>query len=183
MRNIDSNLAAALGSGTIRPFFMATLQFKTSIQRVWTGTGELTIDSQTFVGVGSLASVGAVTEGTDVAAYGTSVTLSGIDPVLLGESMNDIQPGLQALMWLGLMDGNGIVIGTPYQVFRGIIDEPNIHVGEDTMTITLNLESRMVDFQRASNRRYTSADQRARFPHDSGFDFVEKLNDFVGKWQ
>lgn len=183
MRNIDSNLAAAMASGTIRPFFMATLQFRTSIQKLWTGTGNLTVDGQVFNGVGSIASVGTISEGTDVTAQGTTVTLSGIDPVLLGESMTDIQPGLQALLWLGLMTDAGVLIGTPYQVFSGIIDKPSIAVGADTMSITLNLESRMIDFQRASNRRYTSADQRSHYAHDSGFDFVERLNDYVGKWQ
>jgi hypothetical protein len=172
-----------MASGTIRPFFMATLQFRTSIQKLWTGTGNLTVDGQVFNGVGSFASVGTISEGTDVTAQGTTVTLSGIDPILLGESMTDIQPGLQALLWLGLMTDTGVLIGTPYQVFSGIIDKPSISVGADTMSITLNLESRMIDFQRASNRRYTSADQRSHYAHDSGFDFVERLNDYVGKWQ
>lgn len=183
MRNLDTNLAAALQAGVIRPFFMGTFQFKTSVQRVWSGTGNLTVDGQTFVGVGSFVSIGTITEGSDASAYNTTVTLSGIDPVLLGESMSDIQPGLQALMWLGLMTDTGAVIGTPYQLFSGIIDAPSVHVGDDTISITLNLESKMVDFQRASNRKYTSADQRTRYPHDSGFDFVPRLNDYVGKWQ
>jgi hypothetical protein len=183
MRNLDPNIALALKEGIIRPFFMAALQFKTSVQRVWSGVGNLTIDEQTFVGVGSFASVGAIKEGSDAAAYNTTVTLSGIDPVLLGESMSDVQPGLQALLWLGLMLETGVVVGTPYQVFSGIIDAPSVHVGPDTVSITLNLESRMVDFQRASNRKYTSADQRLRYPKDSGFDFVPRLNDYVGKWQ
>lgn len=162
---------------------MGTFQFKTSVQRVWSGTGNLTVDDQTFVGVGSFVRVGTITEGSDASAYNTTVTLSGIDPVLLGESMNDVQPGLQALMWLGLMTDTGAVIGTPYQVFSGIIDVPSVHVGDDQVSITLNLESKMVDFQRASNRKYTSADQRLRYSKDSGFNFLARLNDFVGAWQ
>lgn len=183
MRNIDSSLAAALAGGTVRPFFMATLQFKESIQKVWSGVGNLVVDGQTFSGVGSFASVGTISEGTDTQAYGTTVKLSGIDPVLLGESMNDIQPGLQALLWLGLMTEAGAVIGTPYQIFSGVVDKPSIHIAQDTVEITLNLESKMIDFARPSSRRYTSSDQRARYPHDSGFDWVEKLNDVALRWQ
>lgn len=181
MRSIDTNLAAALSSGTCRPFFMATLQFKTSIQKVWTGVGNLVVSGQTFVGVGSFAEVGAITEGTDVEAKGTYLKLSGIDPVLLGESLNDIQTGLQALVWLGALDANGVVIGTPYQVFSGIIDRPTVEMGVDTVAITLNLEGKVIDFSRASNRKYTSADQRAVYPHDSGFDWVEQLNNIALK--
>jgi len=181
MRNIDTNLAAGLAAPSIAPFFAAELQFKSSIQRVWTGTGTITFNGHDFAGIGSLAGVGTISEGSDVSAMGTSVVLSGIDPALLGESLNDIQPGLQAIVWLGLLQ-NGIVLSV-YSCFSGIIDAPSIHVGTDTISITLNLESRMIDFQRASGRRLTSADQRSRFPHDSGFDWVETLNDFTGIWK
>jgi hypothetical protein len=181
---LDTNLAAAFSSGTLIPFFMGTFQFKTSVQRVWTGVGNLTIDSQTFVGVGTFAEVGAITEGIDVEAKGTYVRLSGIDPVLLGEAMNDVQPGLQAMLWIGAMDSNMTVIGTPYQLFGGIIDQPSVDPSDSTITITLNLESKIIDFSRASNRKYTSADQRAVYSHDNGFDFVEQLNNIALKpWQ
>jgi hypothetical protein len=181
---LDTNLAAAFTSGQLIPFFMATLQFKTSIQKVWSGVGNLVIDSQTFVGVGSFAEIGTVTESTDVEAKGTYVKLSGIDPVLLGESLDDIQPGLQVLLWIGAMNTAGAVVGNPYQLFGGIIDQPSIEIGDESISITLNLESKVIDFARASNRKYTSADQRAVYPHDSGFDYVEQLNNIALRpWQ
>jgi hypothetical protein len=181
---LDSSLAAAFQSGVLIPFFMGTFQFKTSTQRVWSGVGNLTVDGQTFVGVGSFAEVGAITEGTDVEAKGTYVKLSGIDPVLLGEAMNDIQPGLQAMLWIGAMDVNANIIGSPYQIFGGIIDQPLVDPSDTTVSITLNLESKVIDFSRASNRKYTSADQRSVYPHDSGFDYVEQLNNIALRpWQ
>src|SRR5262249_46307709 len=137
VRSLDPNLAAAFASGALVPFFMATLQFKTSIQRVWSGVGNLTISGQTFVGVGSFAEIGTITEGTDVEAKGTYVKLSGIDPVLLGESMTDIQPGLQAIVWIGAIDANANVIGTPYQIFGGIIDQTGVEMGDTSISITL----------------------------------------------
>jgi hypothetical protein len=183
MRNLDPTLAAGLASGFIQPFYMATLQFKTSVQRVWTGVGNLVVSGQTFVGVGSLAEVGAITEGNGVEARGTTVTLSGIDPVLLGESLTDVQPGLQAIIWLGGMDRSGNILGTPYQIFSGIIDQPSVSVGADTISISLALEGKILDFHRASHRKFTSADQRAVYPHDSGFDWVEKINFVAIRWQ
>lgn len=184
-RALTSDLAAALASGTILPFFLATLQFRTSVQRIWTGYGNLTIDGQTFSGIGTVGEIGAITEGTTLEAHGTYVKLSGIDPVLLGDSMTDIQAGLQALLFLGCMDEAGNVIGTPYMVFSGIVDQPSVDFGDETISITINLESKVVDFQRASQRKYTSADQRAMTnAHDSFFDYVEQMNDVALKpWQ
>src|SRR5260221_12919929 len=155
---LDTSLAAAFASGTLVPFFMGTFQFKTTTQRVWSGVGDLTVDGQTFKGVGSFAEIGTISEGTEVEAKGTYVKLSGIDPVLLGESLSDIQAGLQVLLWIGAMDQACNVIGTPYQIFGGIIDQSSVEMGDETISITLHLESKVVDFARSSNRKYTSAD-------------------------
>lgn len=180
MRDLQTQLLTAFESGLLIPFFAATLEFKTSTQRVWTGTGNLTVSGQTFTGIGSFAEIGPINETTTVEAQGTYVRLSGIDPVLLGESLNDIQPGLQAVLWVGSLDQSGNVLGMN-QIFSGIVDQPSVDPGTDTIAITLNLESRIIDFSRASNRKYTSADQRALYPHDSGFDYVEAMNDIALK--
>jgi hypothetical protein len=175
-RLLDPSMAAALATGAIQPFFMAVLSFKSKQVWVWTGVGNLVWNSKTFTGVGSFAKVGVIQEGTDVQAYGTTVTLSGIDPDLLGESMTDMQPGAQATLWFGAM-ANGVIIGSPYQLFSGKMDQPTVSVGPDTISITLALETKMLDLQRASNRRYTSADQRLQYPTDTAFSWVEQLED------
>lgn len=180
-RQIDSSMAAALASGHIQPFFMALLSFKTSTQYVWSGVGDLVYNGNTYVGVGSLGKIGTIQEGVDVNAFGTTVTLSGIDPVLLADCQNEMIPGAQANLWFGLMT-NGVILGTPYLLFKGTMDQPTITWGTDTISITLALESKMLDLSRPSNRRYTSADQRLYYPTDTAFSWVEQLNDLADNW-
>lgn len=180
-RQLNGTMQLALYSGLITPFFAAMLTFKSSTQYVWSGVGNLIWNSQTFVGVGSLAKVGTIQEGTDVQAYGTTVSLSGIDPVLLNECMTDMQPGAPVTLWFGLLS-NGVVVGTPYQIFSGTMDQPTVSINAETLTITLALENRMLDLSRASNRRYTSADQRLYYPNDSAFGWVEQLSDLALVW-
>lgn len=180
-RALDSALANAFTTGLIQPFVMAKLTFRSQTQYVWTGVGNIVWNSQTYVGLGSLAKIGTIQEGTDVQAYGTTVTLSGIDPVLLGECMTDIQTGAPAALWFGCMS-NGVIIGAPYRLFSGTMDQPTVSVGVDTISITLALETRMLDLSRATNRRYTSADQRLKYPTDIGFSWVEQLNDLALNW-
>jgi hypothetical protein len=164
-RQLDPTMQLALASGVITPFFAAQLTLKSSTQYVWTGVGDLLWNSQMFAGVGSLAKIGTVQEGTDVQAYGTTVTLSGIDPVLLNDSMTDMQPGAPVNLWFGLL-ANGVIVGAPYLIFSGTMDQPTVSIGGETLTISLALENRMLDLSRASNRRYTSADQRLYYPTD-----------------
>lgn len=141
--------------------------------------------STTFQGLGSLGTVGTVgtiTEGVDISADGTTVTLSGIDPTILGECLTDVQPGAPAKIWFALVTPDCQLIGTPYLQFSGCIDVPTVTPGTDTVAITLSLESQMLDLGRPTVRRYTSADQRLTYPTDSAFDSVEPLNDTSLIW-
>jgi hypothetical protein len=180
-RNLDPSMHAALAAGVLQPFFMAILSFRSSIQYVWSGYGNLLWNSQTFVGVGSFAKVGTIQESTEVEAIGTSVTLSGIDPVLLNDCLTDMVPGAQATLYFGLL-ANGVIIGSPYLIFNGAMDKASVDMGPETISITLAIETRMIDLSRASNRRYTSADQRLQHPTDTGFQMVEQLMDQALIW-
>jgi hypothetical protein len=130
--------------------------------------------------VGSLGAVGEIQESTEIKADGTSVQLSGIDPALLNESLNDIQLGAPATLWLGIFSEGAVLAA--YPIFVGTVDKPQIPIGPDTISIQLALETRMANLQRASNRRYTAADQRSYYPSDTGFNWVETLNDISLIW-
>jgi hypothetical protein len=93
----------------------------------------------------------------------------------------DVQIGAPAKVYFGLMSG-GAFIGSPYLAFSGQVDQPTIEAGSDTVSISLALENRLSNLARPSGRRYTAADQRLFYPDDSGFDWVETLNDRADRW-
>jgi hypothetical protein len=181
-RNLDSTMLTELQTNAIRPAFAAIIKFKSETVYVWTGSGNLVYGGNTYLGVGSFGKIGSVVEGSDVNAYGTSITLSGIDPTLLSESLTDIQIGAPATIYFILLDSLGDIYGVPYPLFVGTVDKPSITMGMKTLSITLNLENRLSDLQRANMRKYTSADQRLYYPLDDAFNFVEELNDQALRW-
>lgn len=179
-RGIDSGLLAAMSSGALQPAFFAQLGFRSGTQYVWSGVGSLVVAGQTYTGVGSLAAVGAIAEGTDVNAAGTSVTLSGIDPTILSECLTDIKSGAVANVWFGAF-ANGALIAR-YLLFSGVVDKPAVTQSAETCSITLALESRLIDLGRATQRRYTAADQKSVYPTDMAFNWVEILSDAAWNW-
>ena len=181
-RNISSPMLAALTSNLIRPAFAAIITFKSQTVYVWSGVGNLLYNGNTYLGIGDFGKIGSVVEGSDVQAYGTTITLSGIDPTLLSESLTDIQIGAPATLYFILLDGNGSIFGTPYPLFIGTVDKPTLDIGTETLSITLNLENRLSNLQRANMRRYTSADQNIYYPDDCAFNWVEQLSDQALKW-
>lgn len=181
-RNLPAPMLSGITSNFIRPALMADLTFASGTQYVWTGPADLPYNGNTYRGIGSLGSIGSVTEGTQVRADGTTVSLSGIDPALLSDSLNDIQVGAPAVLYFILVDATLNIIGTPYIIFSGKVDKPTINPGLDTFTISLALESPLTNLQRPNARRYTSADQRVYYPDDTGFAWVELLNDIALRW-
>ena len=151
---------------------------------MWSGVGPLVWNGNTYAGVGSMGKVGDLSECSESKAQGTSVQLSGIDPAWLGAAMSDIRQGAPAKIWIGAWDGvNGGLLGVPYLWFRGQIDKAPVSINEKTCTVTLNLETRLINHARPNARRYTTADQAANgYPTDSGFDWVPQLNDEALYW-
>jgi len=181
-RNVNVALLAEMAKPQICPVVLVSITFKTGTRYVWSGPGPLVWNGNTFLGVGSLGSIGAINGGMEVAANGTSVTLSGIDLALLGESMTDIQIGASAQIWFGAVVIPNTMIGTPYRVFRGTVDQPSVSVDKDKVSITLALETRMFDLQRSQQKRYTAGEQNLKYPNDSGFDWVEALSAQALRW-
>jgi hypothetical protein len=174
-------MLSGLLSNEISPCFLVDLTFTSGPAHVWSGVGNLAWSGNTYAGVGSLGSVGDVAESTEVKAEGTTVTLSGIDNTLLNDCLSDIQNGAPATIWFALIS-NGQILGTPYPLYVGTVDKATVHVGTNTIAISLNLENRMAMLQRPTSRRYTSADQRYYYPDDTGFQWVEILNDIALRW-
>lgn len=104
---------------------LALFSFRSSVQTVWSGVGPLVWAGDTYQGVGTLGSVGAIVESTAVHAAGTVVSLSGIDPALYADSMDDIVTGLPAQIWYALLD-QGQIIGAPFLAFSGLMDQPTV---------------------------------------------------------
>lgn len=175
-RALDANMQAALQGGVIMPIFLAELTFRSGTQYVWSGTGTLPYGGNSYLGMGSLGTIGTISEGTEVRADGTSLTLSGIDPTLFSACMTDIWLGAPAKLYFAVLAG-GTVIGAPYLLFSGQVDKAVISPGADTISITLNLENRLTNLQRPSSRRLTDADQHMNHPKDTAFGWVEALND------
>ena len=57
-----------------------------------------------------------------------------------------------------------------------------IEEGADTSTITVSVESKLIDLERARTLRYTDESQKARFPNDKGFQYVNDLQDKKFNW-
>lgn len=127
MRNLDPTFRAQLTQSVFSPVLFVMLTFRSQTMYLCSAPFNVAFSGQTFLGLGTLGGISATQEGTEVQADGISLTISGLDPKIATECESDIQPLAPAKCWLGCMS-QGLLIGTPYLFFSGVVDTPTSNV-------------------------------------------------------
>jgi len=179
-RDLTTTLSDALDGATIAPFFAVELLFDSAPIRMWTGSGEATIDGNTYIGAGQLLSISSVDETSEIAVKGADIILSGINSEVISLALQSTYQGRVCNIYFGVVDGTTYSGLT--QIFSGYMDEMNISEGPETGTIELKVENKLIDLERSRVARYTSGYQKSIYPNDLGFDFVESLQNKDVAW-
>jgi hypothetical protein len=108
--------------------------------------------------------------------------LSGIPSEFVNLTFSNTYQGRSVKLWLGCLNSSAQIIADPLLVFRGEMDTISIQDTGETATISLAVESEMIELQEASNRRYTDQDQQTHFPGDLGLQYIAALQDKEVTW-
>ena len=181
-RNLSAGVISEITSPDLSPFLLFEGVFASGTLRVWSGVGDLSWNSYTWSGVGSLASISSVTETAETSAQGITVSLSGIPSSLVSLFLGDVRQGSAGKVYLGFMNDSNQVISSPYMLFEGRLDVPAMEESGETAVISITYESRLIDLERPRESRYTDEDQQREFSGDLGFEFVPSLQDITINW-
>lgn len=181
-RGLTGALLAALQAQVVHPVFFYEGVFEAGTVRLWSGLGDITWDSQTWTGAGNLIGLTAIQETKTGQATGFSVRLNGALTALISLAIAQCRQGYAGTVWVGALDNTGAIIADPFKAFRGRLDVSDIVDEGEKCTITVTYESRIIDFERTRERRYTPEDQKIDYPTDTGFDQVAGLQDARVVW-
>ncbi len=206
-RNLDADMVSALSESEVQIFFAVQLNFDSQQLNLWTGLGEISIDGNTYTGAGNFLTFSSIDETSEIAARGAVITLTGIPSDLLSLALSEPYQGRVCRIYFGVLDAktfyllqenadliedeNGAGIGIDFntaaddvitEIFGGYIDQMNITEEAETCTIGVSVESKLIDLERQRTFRYTSESQKAKYPNDLAFDFVEDLQDKKFSW-
>jgi len=205
MRDISTAISDILNGSSLTPFFAITMVLDSGTINMWTGIGDLVTDTATYSGVGTMLDIGQIDETAEMSASGATVVLSGIPSSMLSLALDEQYQGRVATIMFGVTSftasswaiSNGfwndakvwldseIWYDSNYQimdVFSGYLDQMNISESSDTCTISVSIESKLIDLERPRIFRYNSASQKSLYPSDLGFDFVESLQNKQFTW-
>jgi len=180
-RDLAAAISNAIDDPEISIFWACDLLFDSPNELYfWNGIGDLSLGGNTYTGAGTLLELSEMQESSDIASYGATLTLSGIPNNLVQLALAEPYQGRKAIVKFGV-DVSGTK--SSVTVFTGEMDQMNFSFGPETATISLDVESRLVDLNRPRIRRYTDADQQSRHAGDRAFEFVPRLQNENLSWQ
>lgn len=182
-RDMTTAFQSAVIAGTVRPIYLVEMFFDSETLRFWNGIGELTYDSDTYIGSGTLLKIGQIGETKSVQALGTVFRLSGVPSSLILTALSEDYQDRKITIHFGAFDAAGDIISDPITTFSGKANVMTIEEGGQRATIEMTAESDLVTLRRVKERRLTSEDQQAKYPGDLGFQKVPALQDTEIVWQ
>ena len=178
-RTLSSGMLGVTMADVVRPVYFVKMVFDSSDTSspllLWSGLGDLAFGGETYTGVGDLLSIGEITETSDISATGINVALSGLQRAFIAIAIGYKYQGRPLTVFLGAFNDQGALIADPIIVFSGFMDTMTISEGAETSSISINVENKLVAFERSRVRRYTAEDQKIDHPNDKGFEFVTSI--------
>lgn len=181
-RTLTPAVTSAIAAEQVARTVAVELDFPSGAARWNASPASITIDGNTFLGVGALGSISVTEESAELRAYGLTLQLTGIprEAIALG-LLRGFQNRAGTVWEVPLDPDTFAVLTRPVVIFRGRMDTLDVQLG-DTAVVTVALENRLADWDRPRIRRYTDEDQQQAFPGDTGFRFVPSTTEKEIVW-
>lgn len=176
MRSYSTAFNTAVADHHRAAALLVQLDLDSGTQRYTTASSAVTAMSQTWLAAGGLVSIGPIRETGTQEVIGWEFGISGLSPAQTAIFLAEPVQGRRVRAWLALFDTDYSVIDSPGLVFDGLLDAPAREIDMNgKAVIAYAAESRHAIARRASNRRFTDADQQDRHPGDLWFQFVPQM--------
>lgn len=177
-RDLTTEVLNALDDDVVYPFFAVDLLFSSGPLYLWSGYGDLTIGTKTYLGAGQVLALSSVEETTEMEAKGASLTLSGIPSSFLSLALAEPYQGRECSIYFGMTSAPSAYV----EIFSGELDQMNISEQGNTSSISVTAENVLIKLERPVVRRLTNEDQKSRYPADLGLEFIAALQDKEIYW-
>jgi hypothetical protein len=186
MKTYSTAAQAALAAGAV--LSVGAVKIATDDPfRVWGGHGDLLLDDgdgpETYVGIGHaglVSQTGSQLGGTEDSL---SLTLSGVDPNIVGMIDAADPRGASVVVWRLLFDVSGQTLLEATVFDRGRVDKiTSTDVPGGTATIVCQVETAARGLGRSTGRTTSDADQRMINPADASLSRVTQAGDLSLAW-
>lgn len=158
--------------------YFALFDFKSAPVRVSNFNQSVEWGGYEWLGMGALGSISEVTETDGLESSSVTFRLNVADSSLLALSVGPVEEyrGRRAKLYFSPLDENYTLIDDPVLCWSGVMDTMSVGIaatGEGG--IELKCETAAYSLRRPSPLRLNAAQQKHRYPSDTGFDYLNNL--------
>ena len=186
-RNLNATTSSNLALGVVKPAFFVTFEFDSADTRWWTGSGNISWDdgtgdgSQTFIGLGNLTGIELPRETQDGSAQGIAFGISGIPTSNTSLALTENYKNAPVYLWLATMTDETTISGTPYLMYKGLVDVMEMNDDGETAAISVKTEGFAYGVGPSEARR-TEQDQKERHSNDRSLRYVANIPEQEFLW-
>jgi hypothetical protein len=175
------NQQAELEKPVTRIVYFAEFSFLSATVYVSSLGQTVTWGGHEWVGLGAISNISAINEELGTSASSLTFTLNIAQIELLALATGDVSEyrGRDAKLYFCPMDDQFRLVDTPVVCWRGSMDTMSASVsggrGESTGSISLQCETSAYGLKRRQPLRLNAAQQKQKYPLDTGFDYLTDL--------
>lgn len=180
-----------LRRGDVACTILCEMDFRTRPQRWWLGYGDLTAGGVTYKGTGDVIKISALGITYGMSAGMVRFSIPNASPEMVARCDNQASEVNNRLCRIYYQvfsmiergdDHAGRLLGDPIAVFTGRMRDMRSTSTSEGRDIELEAYGRLSRQGRAPYGRWTDADQRARYPGDTGLALLASLKDRAVTW-
>lgn len=164
MSVFSDDFLTALDQPDVTVCLAVELDFAIGVTRVHSALGPLTIDGQTYFGVGAMGEIGIVTEDGSLTSKSLSVILNGLDTSIMATVLNEKCVGRPGRVLFACFDSLGAVIAANV-LYQGYISGSALTAG-DVNAVSYTLSNVFEKWKEGLPNRYTEESHLADQPGD-----------------
>jgi hypothetical protein len=175
--SLDSSQQTELEKPFTRYAYFVELQFVSGTAYVCSAGQTITWDGHDWLGFGGVGSISAVEENAGVAASALTFGLNVAQAEWLAEAVGAVEDyrGQPTKMYFCPLDEQMVMVGTPQRCWRGIMDTVVFGINGEQGQCALKCETSAYGLKRRPSLRMNAAQQKQRYPADTGFDQLTTL--------
>ena len=180
-RTVDADLLAESSSSIFRSVLFAKLAFPSGTVFVHNSVGTYKFGGDTYLGVGTFGSIDPITDTLGMANRPVVLSLSSVNDEIIQAVRDDDILGRDADLYLGVMDENMRLKGTPENWWSGYMEAPSLSVGDEN-AVKLSLQSRASRLKEKNGKRYTVEEHQAEYAGDLFLEFLPYVQEASVAW-
>lgn len=174
VKTLSTNNSNVLNDEVLRPIYFLKLEFPSGNVYLNSSDRNITWGGNDYIGSGNISSVTDIEETSELQANGVKFTITGIPSTYISVALTEEYQGSNATEFLGFFNDTYGLVDDPFIIFVGKVDTMSINLS-DTATIELDIENRLVDWERPRISRFTNEEQQNLYSGDKGLEFVDSV--------